>query len=201
MTSSSSARRVGPYDILHSKPIYENPWIKVREDRVAWRGGVEQVFGVVTIRAGVSLLPMEEEGDVYLVREFKYGIGEETLEVISGAIESGENPEHAGLRELAEECGLVASEWVDMGVVNPFTTVVNSPNHLFLARKLSKLSRMPEVLAPARQGGQAGDRVSVVKMPFEEAYRAVLRGQITHAASCVLILKTREYLERRGKGS
>jgi ADP-ribose pyrophosphatase len=190
MTSSSSARRVGPYDILHSKPIYENPWIKVREDRVAWRGGPEQVFGVVTIRPGVSVLPMEEDGNVYLVREFKYGIGEETLEAISGAIESGEQPEHAGLRELGEECGLIASEWVDMGVVNPFTTVVNSPNRMLLARKLSRLSRMPE----------AEEKVSVVKMPFEEAYRAVLRGQITHAASCVLILKTREYLERKGKG-
>ncbi len=190
MAASSGGRRVGPYDILHSKPIYENPWIKVREDRVSWRGGPEQVFGVVTMKPGVSVLPMEEDETVYLVREFKYGIGEETLETVSGAIESGERPEHAALRELGEECRLVASEWVDMGVVNPFTTIINSPNHMFLARKLAPLARPPAAADPQ-------ERVSVVKMPFEDAYRAVLKGEITHSASCVLILKTKEYLERK----
>ena len=194
MSASSSGRRVGPYDILHSKPIYENAWIKLREDRVSWRGGAEQVFGVVAMRPGVSVLPLEEDGSVYLVREFKYVIGEESLEVISGAMESGEKPEHTGLRELSEECGLIAAEWVDLGVVNPFTTIVHSPNHMFLARKLSKVSRAPGA------GNEGGDRVSVVKMPFDDAYRAVLKGEITHGASCVLILKTREYLERKGRG-
>ncbi len=183
---------MGPYDILHSKPIYENRWIKVREDRVAWRGGPEQVFGVVVMRPGVTVLPMDDDGVAYLVREFKYGIGEETLEAVSGAIESGERPEHAALRELGEECGLAASEWVDMGLVNPFTTIINSPNHMFLARRLSPLGRPPKTGA-----GEPEERVSVVKMPFEEAHQAVLRGEITHSASCVLILKTREYLDRK----
>jgi ADP-ribose pyrophosphatase len=191
MASTTGGRWVGPYQVLHSKPVYENPWVKVREDRVVRTGSPETVFGVITMKPGVSVLPMEENGDVYLVREFKYGIGEETLEAISGGIESGEKPEHAALRELGEGCGMIASEWVDMGVVNPFTTVVNSPNHMFLARGLSRLRQAPEAL-----GGQAGEQVSVVKMSFEEAVQAVLKGQITHAASCVLILKTHAYLDR-----
>jgi ADP-ribose pyrophosphatase len=189
MTSATGGRWVGPYQVLHSKPIYENPWLKVREDRVVRRGAPETVFGVVTMKPGVTVLPMEANGEVYLVREFKYAIGEDTLEALSGGIESGEKPEHTALRELGEECGLVASEWVDMGVVNPFTTVVNSPDHMFLARGLSRLRQAPEAL-----GGQAGEQVSVVKMPFAEALQAVLKGGITHAASCVLILKTQVYL-------
>jgi ADP-ribose pyrophosphatase len=197
MSASSSGRRVGPYDILHSKPIYENAWIKLREDRVSWRGGPEQVFGVVAMRPGVSVLPLEEDGSVYLVREFKYAMGEESLEVISGAMESGEKPEHTGLRELAEECGLIAAEWVDMGVVNPFTTIIASPNHMFLARKLSKVGRGPGAGDEVSEH-RPGERVSVVRMPYEDALLAVLRGQITHGASCVLILKTREYLEKQG---
>jgi hypothetical protein len=90
---------------------------------------------------------------------------------------------------LSEEASLIASEWIDMGVVNPFTTIVNSPNHTFLARGLSRTRRAPQA--------QSGEKIEVVKMPFEEAFRAVLRGGITHAASCVLILKTQLFLEQK----
>jgi ADP-ribose pyrophosphatase len=189
MSTPSGARYVGPYTILHSKPIYENQWLKLREDRVQRLGGEESVFSVVAMRPGVTVLAMEDDGDVYLVREFKYGIGQETLEAVSGTIESGESPEVAGLRELSEETGLIASEWIDMGVINPFTTIVNSPNHTFLARRLSRARRAP----------QAGEKLEAAKMPFDDALRAVLRGEITHAASCVLILKTKLFLEKKGR--
>ena len=189
MADQHSGRYVGPYTILHSRPIYENPWIKVREDRVSHRGEVESVFGVVTMKPGVTVLPLEENGDVYLVREFKYALGDYSLEAISGGLESGETPDHAGIRELAEECGLAAAEWVDMGLVNPFTTIIHAANYLFLARGLSQDRRLREP--------EPGEDLEVVKMPFEDALYAVLRGQITHGASCALILKTKLFLERR----
>ena len=180
-------RYIGPYEILMSHPVYENGWLKLREDRVKHRDGQESTFAIVTMKPGVTVLPMEADGSVHLVREFRYAVAEATLEAVSGAIESGETPEQTGLREIGEEVGLVASEWVDMGVVNPFTSLVHSPNHMFLARKLSHIRRSP----------QAGERVEVVTMPFEDAYRAVLRGEITHGASCVVILKTWEFLQRQ----
>ena len=181
---------VGPYEIVMSRPIYENPWIKVREDQVRHRDGRESSFGLVTMKPGVTVLPMEEDSTVYLVREFKYALGEVTLEAVSGAIESGETPEQAGLRELGEEASLVAAEWVDMGLLNPFTTVVHSPNQMFLARQLSQLRRTQ----------QTSEQVEVVKMPFDDALQAVLRGQITHGASCVVILKTQLFLSRQKRG-
>jgi len=158
----------------------------VREDRVKDPRGEEATFGVITMKPGVTVLPMEDNHDVYLVREFKYGIGEQTLEAVSGAIESGETPEQAGLREIGEDACLIAAEWVDMGLVNPFTTIVSSPNHMFLARKLSEIRRRPD----------AAERLEMVKMPFADALQAVLDGTITHAATCVLILKTQIFLER-----
>jgi len=180
---------VGPYAVEHSRPVFESPWLKVREDQVRGPGGSEASFSVVTMRPGVTVLAMEESGEVHLVREFKYGLGQDSLEGVSGAIESGETPETAGLRELGEEVGLVASEWVDMGVVNPFTTIVNAPNHMFLARKLS----------PTRPAPEAAKRLEHVTMPLEEALRLVLRGEITHGASCVLILKTHLLVEREAR--
>lgn len=184
MTSRRGERYVGPYEVLMSRPVYENPWIRVREDQVRHRSGEEATYGVVAMKPGVTVLPMEDDGSVHLVREFKYAVGQSTLEAVSGAVESGETPEQAGLREIGEEVGLVASEWVDMGLVHPFTTVVASANHMFLARKLSRIRRQ----------AQAREEIQTLKMPFEEALEAVLKGEIAHGASCVLILKTHLYL-------
>jgi len=187
MSDQPRGRYVGPYTILHSRPVYENAWIKVREDRVSHRKGGESLFGVVAMKPGVTVLPMEENGDVHLVREFKYALGDYSLEAISGAMEGGENPEQAGIRELVEECRLTASEWIDMGVINPFTTIIHSPNHLFLARGLSKDRQVRETEAD----------LEIVTMPFDDAFYAVLRGQITHGASCAVILKAKVFLEKR----
>jgi len=187
MGTRRGERYIGPYEVLASHPVYENAWLKLREDRVKHRDGRESTFAVVAMRPGVTVLPMEKDGSVYLVREFRYAAAAATLEAVSGAIESGETPEQAGLREIAEEVGLVASEWVDMGIINPFTSLVHSPNHMFLARKLAHI----------RRSAQAGEHVEVVTMPFDDAYRAVLRGEISHGASCVLILKTWEFLQRQ----
>jgi ADP-ribose pyrophosphatase len=196
MGARRGERYVGPYEIVMSHPVYENAWLKLREDRVKHRSGQESTFGIVSIKPGVTVLPMDEDGTVSLVREFKYALADTTLEAVSGAIESGETPEQAALREIAEEVGLVAAEWVDMGVLNPFTTLIHSPNHLFLARKLS----------PVRSGGSfqlaqsSAEHIEVVKMPFDDALDAVLRGQITHGASVALILKTEIFVRRkRGK--
>ncbi|MFB3882195.1 MAG: NUDIX domain-containing protein [Armatimonadota bacterium] len=189
MGARRGERYVGPYEIVMSHPVYENAWLKLREDRVKRRDGRESTFGIVAIRPGVTVLPMDKDETVTLVREFKYALGESTLEAVSGAIESGESPEQAGLREIGEEAGLVAAEWVDMGVLNPFTTLVHSPNHMFLARRLSRLNRAK----------QAGEDIEVVTMPFEEALRAVLRGEITHGASVAVILKTEIFVRRMKK--
>jgi ADP-ribose pyrophosphatase len=186
MSSRRGERYLGPYEILMSKPVYENPWMSLREDEVRHRSGETAKFGVVEMKPGVTVLPMEADGTVTLVREFKYALAEETLEAVSGGVESGETAEQAGLRELGEEAGLVAEEWVDMGRIDPFTTVVHSPNHMFLARKL----------APIRRTAQPQERVKAVTMPFEDALQAVLKGEITHGASCVLILKTQMFLTR-----
>ncbi len=186
MGTRRGERYVGPYEILMSHPVYENVWLKLREDRVKHRNGHESTFGIVAMKPGVTVLPMDADGTVTLVREFKYALAETTLEAVSGAIESGETPEQAGLREIGEEAGLVAAEWVDMGVINPFTTLIHSPNHMFLARKLS----------PIRRTTTAGEVVEVVTMPFDDALQAVLRGQITHGASVAVILKTEIFVRR-----
>jgi ADP-ribose pyrophosphatase len=182
----SPPRANGPYKVLSSEPRYRNRWMAVREDRVIRPGGSEGLFGVVEMIAGASVLAIDDAHNVHLVREFKYALGRDSLEVISGGIDEGETPLAAAQRELREEAGLVASEWQEMAAVDPFTTAIRCRNHLFLARGLSHTDTDPD----------DGEELSLVTLPFDAALQMVLAGEISHAASCILLLRAARLLGR-----
>lgn len=177
----------GPFQVLSSEQVYRNPWISVREDKVIRPGGNEGIFGVIEMQTGSTVLAIDEENMIYLVKEYKYGIEKDSMELMSGAIDEGESPLDAAKRELEEEIGIEAKEWVDFGLVNPFTTIVNSPNYMFLAMGITK----------SEQNLDEGEVLEIEKVPFSEAVNMVMKSEITHAASCVLILKANEYLQNR----
>jgi len=184
--TESLPRRVGPYQLLASEAKYRNRWIALREDRVIRPGGSEGLFGVVEMISGSSVLALDSDDKVFLVREYKYAIGRDSLEVVSGAMDEGETPLIAAQRELREETGLVATDWQAMGAVDPFTTAIRCVNHLFLARGLSHTAASPE----------DGEELTIVAVPFDEALRMVLAGEISHAGSCLLIMRTARLLGR-----
>lgn len=169
-----------PFKLLSSKEVYKNRWIQVREDSVIRPGGKGGIFGIVTMIPGSTVLPLTSDGHVYLTKEYKYGIGSESLEVVSGAIDEGETPLDAAQRELQEEAGLIAEKWTDLSVINPFTGVINCPNYIFLAENLTK----------TKTNLDEGEVISLEKVSFKEALRMVMDGEITHGATCAVILKT-----------
>jgi ADP-ribose pyrophosphatase len=176
----------GPFRILSSTPIYENPWLRLEEDHVLRPGGEPARFGVVRLKAGASVLAMDGNDDVYLVREFKYALRAETLELVSGAVDDGETPLEAAQRELQEEAGLAAARWISLGRLDPLSSIVEAPIHLFLALDLS----------PVTAGGDEGGLLSVLKLPFAGARELALCGEITHAATIAALFKAAAWLER-----
>lgn len=189
MASQQSGRYVGPFEVLHSRPIYETPIMKLREDRIRRRGQPETTLPVASTKPRVCVLPLDERGTVTLLREFKYVAGQDSLEAPSGPLEAGEKSEEAALRTLGEEAGLIAAEWVDMGLLHPLTTLLSSPHHLFLARRLS----------PTRRRPGAADTIELLQAPLEEALRWVLKAAVVHAPTCVLILKAHLYAQRASR--
>jgi ADP-ribose pyrophosphatase len=109
----------------------------------------------------------------------------ETIEVISGGIDKNETALAAAKRELLEEVGVEAKDWVELGSIDPFTTVVSSPNYLFLATGLAHFDPKPN----------EGEILQRITVPFKKALQMVQSGEITHAASCVLILKAQAYIK------
>jgi len=174
----------GEWTVLESAVHYRNPWISVREDRVIQPDGEEGAFGVVEMTPGVSVLPVDDDGTVYLVRVYRYTMDRHSLEALAGGIEEGEDPREAARRELAEEAGIDAAELIDLGVVDQLTEVVIAPGRLFLARGLT-------FREPDREETVEIERVSV---PLHQAVEWAFDGTISHAASIVLILKAARLL-------
>ena len=175
----AAPERHGPWQIVHREQVYRDPWIELTRDEVIRPDGAPGTHVIVRLKAGISVLALDEQKTVYLTEEFHYAVGRTLLEVVSGGIESGEDPQATARRELEEELGITAAEWTDLGPCDPLTSAIVAPVRLFLARGLSFGKAAPE----------GTELIRCHPVPLSEAVRMVLDGRITHAPTCVLILK------------
>ena len=171
----------GPWKIKQSNEVYQDPFIKVRLDAVVRPDGKDGQHVVVEMKPGVCVLAIDESENVYLTREFHYGVGRYSLEAVSGGIEPGENPDLTAQRELQEEIGLEAKHWEHVGTVDPFTTIVVSPTRLYIVRGLSETPKDPE----------GTEIIETVVLPLNDAVKMVEQGEITHAPTCVVLLQAK----------
>ncbi|MBS1196507.1 MAG: nudF 2 [Proteobacteria bacterium] len=178
-----------PFLVNSSREVYVNPWIIVREDRVTRPGGKEGCFGIVQMKSGSTVLALDEQMNAMLVDEFKYAINRRSIELVSGGVDEFETPLEAAKRELLEETGTTSETWVDLGRLDPFTSVVDSPNFMFLALKAA----FPEWHEPS-----ADEPLQRLAIPFSEVLTMVLESKITHGASCAAVLKSAIYLQSHG---
>lgn len=179
-------KKHGPWTINGTTVRYEHELLKVREDDVTRPDGRPGIYAVVRITPGVSVLAVDDEGVAYLAREFRYAVGRETLETVGGSIDEGEEPEAAARRELQEELGIEAGALTPLGQADPMNSLIDSPAHLFLATELKFVEKQNE----------GSERIRTMKTPLDEAARMALAGEITHATSCVLILRAWEHLKK-----
>lgn len=169
----------GPWQIVRSREAHRDPWTRVRVDEVIRPDGAPGTYTVIHLKPGVSVLALDDRGNVHLTEEFHYGVGRVTLEAASGGVEPDETPLEAARRELKEELGIEAREWTHLGAVDPFTANVVSPTQLYLARGLT-------FGEPAQEGTE---KIRRAPMPLARAFELVMQSAITHAPSVVLILK------------
>ena len=102
---------------LESKEIFNGHVIRVTLDTVRLENGDTAYREIVHHHGGACILPVDDEGNVYMVRQFRYALGEEIWELPAGKLEAGEDPFEAAKRELSEECGLTADHFTDLGVL------------------------------------------------------------------------------------
>lgn len=162
-----------------SRAVYENRWIRVREDAVVRPDGTAGVYGVVEVRnPAVFVVAATAADEVLLVSVDRYTTGGPSLEVPAGGSD-GEDLLLAARRELREETGYAALHWQALGRVHSLNGVAAAPGQVFLATDL-------EVVGGAELQAEGIDAVRAV--PVTDLVAMVARGEITDNESLGALL-------------
>ena len=124
---------------------YDNPWITVTEDQVINPAGNPGIYGKVHFKnLAIGIVPMDDEGNIYFVKQFRYVLNQYSLEIPEGGGPLHIDPLESAIKELKEETGLVAQKWsiiLDMHLSN---SVSDERSIVYLAENLTQESPDPE---------------------------------------------------------
>ena len=173
--------------MIEKNTVYEGVIVNVRRDKAELVNGKVVGREVVEHPGGVTVIPVEPDGTVWCVRQFRYPFGREMLEVPAGKLERGEDPFDCAVRELSEETGLTADEFVYLGPCCTSPGFSTEVLHIYLALGL-------------HQGAMHLDPdefLNVEKYGLEELTDRVMSGEIDDAKTIIAVLKAKRYLEDR----
>ncbi len=164
---------------IGSEYLYHNPWCAFRVDEVRLPDGAEIEYGILESGGFATVVPVTDEGKVVLVRQWRQPLGNFTLELPSGGVDVGEEPEVAARRELFEETGDRAEGLAHLVSVHTSTGRSTEVCHLFRCRAVRD-ERGPHP--------EQTEFIRVVEMPLEEAVKRAANGDIADAATVLGLL-------------
>lgn len=155
--------------------------VNVRLDHARLPDGSLALREVVEHPGGVAVLPLETDGTVWCVRQFRYPFSETLVEIPAGKLEPGEDPETAARRELSEETGLESGDLIYLGRHYCSPGYNNEVLHLYLARELRHGRAHPD----------EGEFLSVEKHTLSELTELALSGRLPDTKTVVAVLKSK----------
>ena len=165
---------------LSSEVKYDGALLHIRRDTVRLPNGKTATREYNIHYGAVCIIPLLENGDVLLERQFRYAMGEVLTEIPAGKLDYiGEDPQEAALRELREETGAVASELIPLGPFYPTCAYSTEVIQMFLARGLSFGERELD----------EDEFLNVFRLPLRELVEKVLNGEIPDAKTQAAALR------------
>jgi 8-oxo-dGTP pyrophosphatase MutT (NUDIX family) len=145
----------------------------VRTDTaVSPRTGIEHEFYIIESRDWVHIIPVTPDQQIVMIRQYRHGSREVTLEIPGGLIEPGDTPQEAASRELLEETGYQSEEWMKIGEVNPNPALFNNRCYTYLALNVEQ-AKNPSL-------DQTED-IEAVFIPLSDIPELIQKGIIDHA--------------------
>lgn len=165
--------RPKPWKLISSRAKEYYKIFNIRTDRaLSPRTKKEHDFYILESSDWVNVLPLTPAKEVVLIRQYRHGIRQVTLEIPGGIVEEGDSPEKAARRELFEETGYRAAKMRFLGRVHPNPAFLDNWCHTFLAE---------EACLAGDQAQDEKEDIEVVLCPLEEIPGLIREEKITHA--------------------
>jgi len=169
-----------PWKTLTSDVVYENNWVSIRHEEVLTPAGTPGIYGVVSFKnKAVAVVPIDAEGNIYLVGQYRYPLEEYSWEVPEGGSPLGIDPLESARRELKEETGLEADTWTLLGRIHTSNSATDEEGFLYVAEDLHQGEHAPEET----------EQLQIQRVPLTQAVQMVMDSEITDALSVCAILK------------
>lgn len=178
-----------PWKKLSGKEVYDNPWINVQEHRIINPGGGEGIYGVVSFKnKAIGIIPIDEEGNTWLVGQHRYPLNEYSWEIPMGGGPIDEDVLISAQKELKEETGIVAKKWQNIMRIHTSNSATDEEGFVFIAQELNIGESQLE---------ETESDLKLWKLPFEDVVKMVMEGEITDAISVAGILKADKLLSQK----
>lgn len=164
---------------LESNLVYKGGILEVYRDTALLENGQTAGRDVIKHSGGVCVVAVNENKEVYFVKQFRYPHQKVLLEIPAGKLEWGENPLECGMRELREEAGFTADEFTSLGCLYPTPAYDTEVIYMYLAKGLHK----------AQQELDEDEFLEVLTIPLDEAVKMVMNNEIEDAKTQLALLK------------
>ena len=164
------------FKLLRSERLYTGKIVNLVVDHVKYNSGNEAVREIIEHPGGSVVLAVFENNDILFVKQYRYPIGGEVIELPAGKLDAKEDPQHCAERELQEETGYAAQRWTKLTTIMTTPGFCNERLHIFMAQDLS--------LSPLGQALEEGEQtITLLRVPLAEAVAMVERGDIVDGKS------------------
>lgn len=169
--------------------IYQGKILNLRVDTAGLPNGKEAPREFVEHNGGVTVAALTDDAKLIFVRQFRYPYMEEVLELPAGKLEKGEDPLEAGKRELREEAGVTAEQYINLGEFYPSPGYTNEVIYLYGARDLTQVE----------QELDEDEFLNVEYISLDKAVDMVLSNEIKDGKTQAAVLKLAALIERNEK--
>jgi 8-oxo-dGTP pyrophosphatase MutT (NUDIX family) len=175
-----------PFELIRSEILLQGRAFKIRRDHLKTPDGQETKFEIVEHGGSVVVIPVDAEGNMWFVRQYRHAAGSDLLELPAGTRDGDEPFEECAAREIREETGMEAGTLIQVGSFYLAPGYSTEYMGVFLATDLKHNPLDPD----------ADEFLSVEKIPVKQAFDMATRGDMPDAKSLAALLLARPHLEK-----
>jgi ADP-ribose pyrophosphatase len=172
------------FKVIDSEKLFTGKVFDLWREQVEYPDGRVSGIEFIKVIGSVTILPIDEQGKIWFVRQYRHAAGEKLLELPAGTLERGEDPAVCAAREIREEIGMAADELTGLGSFFMAPGISNERTHAFIAKNLR--------VDPLEQ--DTGELIWVERYTMEEVWELVRNGEIKDCKTLAVLSIAKKHL-------